>query len=93
MPFGELMLGSASGKSKVLETNDNVNSVKRGKIDSTESQGNLITGDQLHEMKHDSQQYGDVEDLGPPTKRLCPAPVADASSSLMKQVEINETLV
>lgn len=92
MPFGELMLGSTNGKNRFWEANDRVISVKQVQLDSTESQETTITMNQLHELKNESQQNGDAEDLGPPQKRLCPAPVADASSSLMKQVEIIDTL-
>lgn len=92
MPFGELMLGSTNGKNRFWEANDRVISVKQVQLDSTESQETTITMNQLHELKNESQQNGDAEDPGPPQKRLCPAPVADASSSLMKQVEIIDTL-
>lgn len=80
LPFGDLMLGSALRKTKVWDRN-------AGQAVPAHSVQDTVTGDdQQHEHKNQGQQNANVEDPGPPHKRLCTVPNLDASSSLMKQV-------
>ena len=82
LPFGDLMLGSALRKTKVWDRN-------AGQAVPAHSVQDTVTGDdQQHEHKNQGQQNANVEDPGPPHKRLCTVPNLDASSSLMKQVNI-----
>ncbi|KAL3528200.1 hypothetical protein ACH5RR_012856 [Cinchona calisaya] len=84
LPFGDLMLGSALGKSKFWDTRADISSDGQAVPAAREFRDAVARDSQQHEHKHEDQQ--NAEDRGPPQKRLCTVPILDASSSLMKQV-------
>lgn len=84
LPFGDLMLGSIHKKIKHLDTNGEVSSVDQAQGAISES--GETPGNQSHEQNQEHQQNGDGEDKTPPLKKIRRAPIAEASSFLMKQV-------
>lgn len=82
LPFGELLMGSTSGRLTVSIPTEDENT---GHHSSPSHPAEQVTTDGL---EHEEKKEDDVDEDEPPAKRKRAALISDGDSSLMKQVNV-----